>query len=61
MKAEYIMPIIELLWFDEDEITTASGNVNYAAEQLDEAMRKDRTDNLKDFNITVNSVNVLTI
>lgn len=60
MKAEYIMPIIELLWFDEDEITTASGNVNYAAEQLDEAMRKDRTDNLKDFNITVNSVNVLT-
>ena len=60
MKAEYIMPIIELLWFDEDEITTASGNVNYAAEQLDKAMRKDRTDNLKDFNITVNSVNVLT-
>lgn len=59
MKAEYIMPIIELLWFDEDEITTASGNVNYAAEQLDKAMRDDNSGSTG-FHITVNSVNSLT-
>lgn len=58
MKTEYKVPIIELLWFDEDEVMTASGPVNYAAEQLDAAMRGDKEQN-KSVKITVGSVNSL--